>query len=47
MSRIGKVPVPVPAGVSADTADGNLVVKGPKGTLSLTMRDEIDLELIL
>ena len=41
MSRIGKVPVPVPAGVSADTADGNLVVKGPKGTLSLTMRDEI------
>jgi large subunit ribosomal protein L6 len=42
MSRIGKVPVPVPAGVSADTADGALTVKGPKGTLSLSMRDEID-----
>jgi large subunit ribosomal protein L6 len=41
MSRIGKVPVPVPAGVSADTADGTLTVKGPKGTLTLSMRDEI------
>jgi large subunit ribosomal protein L6 len=41
MSRIGKVPVPVPAGVSAETADGALTVKGPKGTLTLSMRDEI------
>ena len=41
MSRIGKVPVPVPAGVTADIADGTLTVKGPKGTLTLNMRDEI------
>lgn len=41
MSRIGKVPVPVPAGVTADIADGKLTVKGPKGTLTLTLRDEI------
>jgi len=41
MSRIGKVPVTVPAGVTADIADGNLTVKGPKGTLTLTLRDEI------
>jgi large subunit ribosomal protein L6 len=41
MSRIGKVPVPMPAGVSADMADGALTVKGPKGTLTLSMRDEI------
>jgi large subunit ribosomal protein L6 len=41
MSRIGKVPVPVPAGVSAEAADGSLTVKGPKGTLTLSMRDEI------
>ncbi len=41
MSRIGKRPVPVPAGVTA-TMDGGLIsVKGPKGTLTLTMRDEI------
>ncbi|MBV1691716.1 50S ribosomal protein L6 [Novosphingobium sp. G106] len=41
MSRIGKVPVPVPAGVTADIADGKLTVKGPKGTLTLNLRDEI------
>lgn len=41
MSRIGKVPVAVPNGVTAEIADGVLSVKGPKGTLTLTMRDEI------
>jgi large subunit ribosomal protein L6 len=45
MSRIGKVPVPVPAGVTAEIADGILSVKGPKGTLTLTMRDEISYEV--
>jgi large subunit ribosomal protein L6 len=41
MSRIGKVPVAIPAGVTAEIADGVLSVKGPKGTLTLTMRSEI------
>ncbi len=41
MSRIGKVPVAIPAGVSAEIAGDVLSVKGPKGTLTLTMRDEI------
>jgi large subunit ribosomal protein L6 len=41
MSRIGKVPVVIPAGVTAEAANGVLSVKGPKGTLTLTMRDEI------
>jgi len=41
MSRIGKRPVPVPAGVTASIADGVLTVKGPKGSLTLNMRDEI------
>jgi len=41
MSRIGKVPVPVPAGVDV-TIEGRLVtVKGPKGTLSHTVREPI------
>ena len=35
MSRIGKRPVPIPAGVTADIADGVLTVKGPKGSLSV------------
>ena len=35
MSRIGRMPVAVPAGVEVKVADGNLVtVKGPKGTLT-------------
>lgn len=41
MSRIGKVPVALPGGVTAEIADGILSVKGPKGTLTLTMRTEI------
>ncbi|QDB80242.1 50S ribosomal protein L6 [Georgenia sp. 311] len=41
MSRIGKVPVPVPAGVDV-TIEGRLVtVKGPKGTLSHTVPEPI------
>lgn len=41
MSRIGKKPVTVPAGVTATADGGTLSVKGPKGVLSLVMRDEI------
>lgn len=41
MSRIGKKPVPVPAGVTASIDGGQMTVKGPKGTLSLVLRDEI------
>jgi large subunit ribosomal protein L6 len=41
MSRIGKRPVPLPSGVTATTEGQILSVKGPKGTLSLRMRDEI------
>lgn len=41
MSRIGKKPVTIPSGVTANIADGVLSVKGPKGALSLTLRDEI------
>jgi large subunit ribosomal protein L6 len=41
MSRIGKKAVPVPAGVTATIEGSTLSVKGPKGTLSLAMRDEI------
>ncbi|EGD41972.1 50S ribosomal protein L6 [Nocardioides sp. WG-D5] len=44
MSRIGKLPVPVPAGVDV-TIDGQVVnVKGPKGTLSHTVVDPITVE---
>ena len=41
MSRIGKKPVAIPGGVTAAIADGVLTVKGPKGSLTLGLRDEI------
>jgi large subunit ribosomal protein L6 len=41
MSRIGKRPVALPSGVSASAEGETLSVKGPKGNLSLQMRDEI------
>lgn len=41
MSRIGKKPVPVPAGVTANLEGQTLSVKGPKGTLSMTVLDEL------
>jgi len=41
MSRIGKKAVPVPAGVTADIAGKVLSVKGPKGTLTMPLADDI------
>ena len=45
MSRIGKRPVPLPDGVTATTEGQILSVKGPKGTLTLQMRDEISYDI--
>ena len=41
MSRIGKKPVPVPAGVTATIDGRELSVKGPKGTLTMHLADEV------
>jgi large subunit ribosomal protein L6 len=41
MSRIGKKPVAIPAGVTATIEGGQLSVKGPKGTLSMKLADLI------
>ena len=41
MSRIGKRPVAIPSGVSAAIEGKTLSVKGPKGTLTLSLSDEI------
>jgi large subunit ribosomal protein L6 len=41
MSRIGKKPVAMPAGVSASKEGSQLSVKGPKGTLAMPMIDDI------
>jgi large subunit ribosomal protein L6 len=41
MSRIGKQPVPVPAGVEVTIDGQHVAVKGPKGTLDLTVAEPI------
>lgn len=46
MSRIGKKPVPVPAGVTANIDGGQISVKGPKGTLTMPLADEIKYEMV-
>jgi len=43
MSRIGLQPVLLPQGVKAEFKAGTLVIGGPKGELSLSVRPEIDL----
>jgi large subunit ribosomal protein L6 len=42
MSRIGKIPVPIPGGVTVEAKERRVSVKGPKGSLELTLRPEID-----
>ena len=42
MSRIGKKPVAIPSGVTANIEGKVLAVKGPKGTLTLGLSDLID-----
>ena len=41
MSRIGKKPVATPSGVSATIEGQTLTVKGPKGTLSMQLLDDL------
>ena len=46
MSRIGRMPIAVPAGVTVDIAENNHVtVKGPKGTLERTLPIEMEIKL--
>ena len=46
MSRIGKMPIAIPAGVTVDIAENNKVtVKGPKGTLERVLPSEMDIKM--
>lgn len=45
MSRIGKKPVAIPGGVTAQIDNGTLSVKGPKGTLSMGTDDLVAYQL--
>ncbi len=45
MSRVGKLPIPIPQGVTASLKDDLLTVKGPKGTLSRNLPRKIEIDV--
>ena len=46
MSRIGRMPIAIPAGVTVEVAENNKVtVKGPKGTLERVLPSEMEIKL--
>ncbi len=46
MSRIGKMPIAIPAGVTVEVAENNKVtVKGPKGTLERVLAPELTIKM--
>ncbi|RAI58872.1 50S ribosomal protein L6 [Roseicella frigidaeris] len=45
MSRVGKYPVPVPAGVQVALQGRTLVAKGKNGELKLDLTDDVDVEV--
>ena len=46
MSRIGRLPVAIPAGVTVEVAENNVVtVKGPKGTLERVLPAEMEIKV--
>ena len=45
MSRIGKKPIEMPNGVTADLNDGELSVKGPKGELAMRFVEDVEVSV--
>lgn len=45
MSRIGKAPIEIPAGVTVDIKDNVVTVKGPKGTLTQKVNPDIEVKV--
>ncbi|HVT17840.1 MAG TPA: 50S ribosomal protein L6 [Thermoanaerobaculia bacterium] len=45
MSRIGKMPIPVPKGTRVEVKDGNFVAEGPKGKVEQRVFDDFPIEV--
>jgi len=45
MSRIGRLPIPIPDNVKLHVADGTVRVEGPKGTLTRTLEPEVTISV--
>lgn len=45
MSRLGKIPVAIPGGVTVTLENGLLTVKGPKATLTREFKNDVEVKL--
>ncbi len=45
MSRIGKLPIEIPKGVEISLVENTISIKGPKGSLTRTLMNEIQLDI--
>ena len=45
MSRIGKKPVPIPSGVTANVEGQTVKVKGPKGAMQVVLPDDVEIKM--
>jgi len=45
MSRIGKKPVPIPSGVTANVEGQTVKVKGPKGAMQVVLPDDVEVKM--
>jgi large subunit ribosomal protein L6 len=45
MSRVGKKPVPIPSGVTANVEGQTVKVKGPKGALQLVLHGDVEAKM--
>ena len=45
MSRVGKVPISIPSGVTVSLTDGNVVVKGAKGEESIALMSDMSVSI--
>ena len=45
MSRVGKLPIHVPSGVTVDHQDGRVTIRGPKGTLQRIIHPKVEISV--
>jgi large subunit ribosomal protein L6 len=45
MSRVGKNPISIPSGITADVKDQDVKIKGPKGEMTLVVHPKVDVKM--
>jgi large subunit ribosomal protein L6 len=45
MSRVGKNPISIPSGITADVKDQDVKIKGPKGEMTLVVHPKVEVKM--